>query len=243
MRTSRSSMFDVRRLGKKNPDRPTPNLEPRTSPTRAEALWRAGPNLASVVFPTRFGWMGLAASANGVRAIVLAKPSRGAVERALAGCLGSKFDVRGSKSPMRVNSFPQRRTSNLEPVLREAQRQVARYLGGRSRTLDFPIDLSGGTPFQRRVWQTALRIPYGRARSYRWIASKVGGTRYARAVGNALGANPVPLIVPCHRVVAHDASLGGFSCGLAVKRKLLNLEGTLALLRRGRRKMSSVNGQ
>ncbi len=105
-----------------------------------------------------------------------------------------------------------------------------RYLAGRSRTLDFPIDLSSGTSFQRRVWQTALRIPYGRARSYHWIASKIGGKKYARAVGNALGANPLPLIVPCHRVVAHDGSLGGFSCGLTVKRKLLNLEGTLPLL-------------
>jgi O-6-methylguanine DNA methyltransferase len=81
------------------------------------------------------------------------------------------------------------------------------------------------------VWQTALRIPYGRARSYHWIASKVGGKKYARAVGNALGTNPVPLIVPCHRVVAHDASLGGFSGGLKTKRRLLELEGTLPLLK------------
>jgi methylated-DNA-[protein]-cysteine S-methyltransferase len=108
---------------------------------------------------------------------------------------------------------------------------VAAYLAGKRHTLDFPIDLSAGTSFQRRVWQTALRIPYGRARSYQWIASKVGGKRYSRAVGNALGANPVPLIVPCHRVVAQDASLGGFSGGLAVKRKLLDLEGTLKQLK------------
>jgi methylated-DNA-[protein]-cysteine S-methyltransferase len=113
---------------------------------------------------------------------------------------------------------------------------VTRYLAGKQRTLDFPIDLSGGTPFQRRVWQTALRIPYGRARPYHWIASKVGGKQYSRAVGHALGANPIPLIIPCHRVVAHDASLGGYSGGLAVKRKLLDLEGTLALLKKGARR-------
>jgi O-6-methylguanine DNA methyltransferase len=116
--------------------------------------------------------------------------------------------------------------------LRDARTQVTAYLAGKRHRLDFPIDLSAGTSFQRRVWQTALRIPYGRARSYQWIASKVGGKRHSRAVGNALGANPVPLIVPCHRVVAQDASLGGFSCGLAVKRKLLDLEGTLSQLRR-----------
>jgi len=178
--------------------------------------------------------MGLAASAKGVRTIVLAKSSRHAVERVLAGCPGSKFDVRslrrerGTGTQGKKNLEP--RTPNLEPALREARRQVMRYLAGRSRTLDFPIDLSSGTSFQRRVWQTALRIPYGRARSYHWIASKIGGKKYARAVGNALGANPLPLIVPCHRVVAHDGSLGGFSCGLTVKRKLLNLEGTLPLL-------------
>jgi methylated-DNA-[protein]-cysteine S-methyltransferase len=192
-----------------------------------------------VVFHTPLGWMGLAASAKGVRAIVLAKPSRRAVERALARRPDSKFDVRSSSratESKKASAFPEPRTPNLEPVLRDAQRQVFAYLAGKQRTLDFPIDLSGGTSFQRRVWQTALRIPYGRARSYRWIASKVGGTRYSRAVGNALGANPVPLIVPCHRVVAHDASLGGFSCGLTVKRKLLNLEGTLSQLKQGARR-------
>jgi O-6-methylguanine DNA methyltransferase len=195
------------------------------------AAYRPSPithRLAAAVFHTPLGWMGLAASAKGLRAIVLPKPSRHAVERRLAQHMGSKFDLR--------SCYDQPRTSNLEVVLRDARRQVTRYLAGRSRTLDFPIDLSGGTPFQRRVWRTALRIPYGRARSYHWIAAKVGGKKYARAVGNALGANPVPLIVPCHRVVTHDGSLGGFSCGLAVKRKLLNLEGTLSLLKHGARR-------
>ncbi|MSR24463.1 MAG: methylated-DNA--[protein]-cysteine S-methyltransferase [Nitrospiraceae bacterium] len=166
------------------------------------------------VFRTPWGWIGIAASAQGVCAIVLPKPSRLEAERALR--------VQGVSS-----------NGHLAPpdrLLRDAQTQVAAYLAGKRHTLDFPIDLSAGTSFQRRVWQTALRIPYGRARSYQWIASKVGGTRHARAVGNALGANPVPLIVPCHRVVAKDASLGGFSGGLVVKRKLLDLEGTLKQL-------------
>lgn len=190
------------------------------------------------VFQTPWGWLGIAASAQGVCAIVLPKPSRQAAERALARCVGSTFDVRSSSratTSKKVSSFPEPRTPNLEPVLQDAQRQALAYLAGKRRTLDFPIDLSAGTSFQRRVWQTALRIPYGRARSYQWIASKVGGKKYSRAVGNALGANPVPLVVPCHRVVAHDASLGGFSGGLTVKRKLLDLEGTLAQLRNGKR--------
>ena len=93
------------------------------------------------------------------------------------------------------------------------------------------MDWSSGTPFQRKVWKAITRIPYGRVRSYQWVATRVGGKQYARAVGMALGANPVPIIVPCHRIIAHDGSLGGFSCGLPVKRRLLKLEGTMAQLR------------
>jgi O-6-methylguanine DNA methyltransferase len=196
---------------------------------------KSAPRLASAIFPTRWGWMGLAASPRGIRVIVLPKPSRRAVERALAGCPGSTFDVRGSNRAGGHKKFASSlklRTSNLEPVLRGVQRQVVAFLAGKRKTFDAPIDLSGGTSFQRRVWQAALRIPYGRARSYRWVAAKVGGKKYARAVGNALGTNPLPLIVPCHRVVAHDASLGGFSGGLKTKRRLLELEGTLRQLRR-----------
>ena len=170
----------------------------------------------SAVFRTPWGWIGIAASARGVCVIVLPKPSRRAAERTLRI---QDVSSNGHLAP------PDR-------LLRDAQAQVAAYLAGKRHTLDFPIDLSAGTSFQRKVWQAALRIPYGRARSYQWIASKVGGKQYARAVGSALGANPVPLIVPCHRVVAHDASLGGFSGGLTVKRKLLDLEGTLSQLRR-----------
>jgi methylated-DNA-[protein]-cysteine S-methyltransferase len=96
---------------------------------------------------------------------------------------------------------------------------------------DLPLDLSRGTGFRQKVWRTLLRIPYGRLRSYQWVAARVGGSQYARAVGNAVGANPMPILIPCHRIVAQDMSLGGFSCGLPAKRKLLTLEGTLQTLR------------
>jgi O-6-methylguanine DNA methyltransferase len=175
------------------------------------------PRLASFAFRTKLGWMGLAVSEKGVSSIVLSKPSRRSAERALP-------PANGHADPGSAR------------LLRDARRQIVAFLSGRRKTFDVPVDLSGGSSFQRRVWQTALRIPYGRARSYGWIASKIGGRRYARAVGHALGANPVPLVVPCHRVLAHDASLGGFSCGLAVKRRLLELEGTLALLKKGARR-------
>jgi O-6-methylguanine DNA methyltransferase len=128
------------------------------------------------------------------------------------------------------------RPSGLLPLLRHAQTQLREFLSGKRRAMVCPVDLSAGSPFQRRVWRATVAIPYGRARSYKWVAARVGGPQYARAVGLALGANPVPILVPCHRVVAHDGALGGFSCGLAMKRRLLALEGTLKQLRKGRGK-------
>jgi O-6-methylguanine DNA methyltransferase len=87
-----------------------------------------------------------------------------------------------------------------------------------------PLDLSAGTAFQQAVWQALCRIPYGETRSYAWVAGQIGRPRATRAVGSACGANPIPVIVPCHRVIASDGSLGGFSCGLKWKKRLLALE-------------------
>ena len=105
-----------------------------------------------------------------------------------------------------------------------ARRLIADYLRGSERRLEIPLDLSGGTPFQRRVWEAARKIPYGTAASYVDLARLAGHPRASRAVGNALGANPVPIIVPCHRVIHADRSIGGFSSGLTWKRFLLELE-------------------
>ena len=83
----------------------------------------------------------------------------------------------------------------------------------------------GGTPFQRRVWKAIASIPWGETRSYAWLARKAGSPRAYRAAAQACGANPLPRIIPCHRVIASDGTLGGFSGGLSLKRKLLMLEG------------------
>ena len=105
--------------------------------------------------------------------------------------------------------------------------QLKAYLGGKRRDFDCPLDL-GGTPFQRRVWAALMKIPYGETRSYQDIARAIGHARAYRAVGNANGANPVPLIVPCHRVIESNGGLGGYGQGLGFKKKLLNLEKTQA---------------
>ena len=81
--------------------------------------------------------------------------------------------------------------------LKAAQQQSDRISGSGTReTFDLPLDLSGGTAFQRKVWRTLLNVPYAKLRSYQWVAARVGGPQYARAVGNAVGANPLPIVVP-----------------------------------------------
>lgn len=90
-----------------------------------------------------------------------------------------------------------------------------------------PLDLAGGTQFRLRVWPELMRIPRGETRSYGELAEELGKRRAARAVGGACGANPIPVLIPCHRVLAANGGLGGFSGGLEWKRRLLALEGVL----------------
>ena len=103
------------------------------------------------------------------------------------------------------------------------QRFKTYFRGGR---VTFPdvLDLSRATPFQRDVWEATRRIPYGETKSYAWVAAQIGKPAAVRAVGQALGRNPLPLIIPCHRVLASDGNLGGFTGGLDMKRRLLGLE-------------------
>jgi methylated-DNA-[protein]-cysteine S-methyltransferase len=100
------------------------------------------------------------------------------------------------------------------------------YFEGEPETFaNIPLDLSAGTPFRQAVWHAAMEIPHGSTSTYGALAARIGKPGAARAVGQALGANPVPIPVPCHRFLAADGSLGGFSCGLAWKRALLDAEG------------------
>jgi methylated-DNA-[protein]-cysteine S-methyltransferase len=105
----------------------------------------------------------------------------------------------------------------------EAARQLDEYFSGRRRQFDLPLDLEG-TEFQQRVWKAVSGVPYGQTRSYAQIATTIGSPAAVRAVGAANGANPVAIIVPCHRVVASGGGLGGYGGGLELKRRLLALE-------------------
>ena len=171
----------------------------------------------AIIFKSRWGWMGVSETTKGIDAVVLPKASRQAVLAELRLSTAELLEGR------------------ISSRLREAQSQLTDYLAGARRSFDLPLDLSRGTSFQQKVWRTLRRVSYSRLRSYQWVAVRVGGRQYARAVGNAVGANPMPIVIPCHRIVAQDASLGGFSGGLPTKRKLLTLEGTLSELRPRRR--------
>lgn len=110
------------------------------------------------------------------------------------------------------------------PLFREAKRQLEAYFAGQRQAFSLPLN-PDGTAFQRRVWQSLCDIPYGRVISYRELAAQVGSPRAFQAVGQANGGNPLPILIPCHRVIAADGTLGGYSSGVERKRFLLRLEG------------------
>ena len=110
------------------------------------------------------------------------------------------------------------------PVLERAIAQLERYFAGDPGAFDLPLDLSGGTDFQRSVWQALAGIPRGATTSYGALSRHVGRPEAARAVGAAVGRNPLTIILPCHRVLGADGALTGYAGGLARKRALLQLE-------------------
>ena len=154
------------------------------------------------IFDTPFGRMAVAATSRGLTRVLL--PTEAAVLQASA-----------------VAVEPDRAAAALAA---RAEKEILQYLAGRRRKFTVPVDLSGAPPFHAKVLRALARIPYGRTVAYGELAARVGRPRGARAVGQAMAGNPVPLVVPCHRVVASGGGLGGFGGGLDLKRRLLALE-------------------
>jgi methylated-DNA-[protein]-cysteine S-methyltransferase len=115
----------------------------------------------------------------------------------------------------------------------EACRQLRAYFAGELRDFDLPLAMAG-SPFERRVWNALRKVPHGKTVSYGHIAARIGQPKACRAVGLANGKNPIPIVVPCHRVIGADGSLAGYGGGLDTKRWLLELEGVQLERRRQR---------
>ncbi len=113
-----------------------------------------------------------------------------------------------------------------DPALKACGKQLREYFAGKRQEFDLPLSPTG-TEFQKNVWRALKAIPYGELRSYRDIAESLQKPKAVRAVGAANGRNPLPIVVPCHRVIGSDGSLTGFAGGLAAKRVLLRLEGAI----------------
>jgi len=114
--------------------------------------------------------------------------------------------------------------ASAQAILIKTKKQLEQYFAGKRTSFDVALDLVG-TEFQVRAWRALCRIPFGKTISYGQQASNIKNPKAFRAVGSANGKNPIPIIVPCHRVVASDGSLGGYSLGLKMKKQLLALEG------------------
>ena len=161
--------------------------------------------LSFVAFDTCLGWMGVVGSTDGLRKVILPQESKESV-----------FD--------KVKGWDYSAEGGGYDAFDDLVQRLRNYLEG--ELVDFPdkLDLTEATNFQRSVWQVTRTIPYAKTRSYAWVANQSGLPRAARAVGHALGRNPLPIVVPCHRIIGSDGSLGGFSGGVETKKYLLRLE-------------------
>lgn len=172
---------------------------------------RQGSRINCRLLPTSKGWLALAATEKGLLALVLPQESKEQAFQKLREQLSGELVM--SPAPFKTG------TSEA------GASDLTDYFEGKRVSFNYPFDLEGATPFQRKVWETICTIPYGEVCTYSWVAETMGNPKASRAVGQALSANPIPILIPCHRVLRSDGTLGGFSSGLAWKKKLLQLEG------------------
>jgi methylated-DNA-[protein]-cysteine S-methyltransferase len=161
--------------------------------------------LSLVLFDSCLGWMGIISSSLGIKKFILPQKSK---EEVL-------LQVREPYIIIKESDFA---------VLSDLSQRLRHYLTGEPVHFPDKLDLRETTSFQQRVWKATQTIPYGETRSYAQLAGQLGQDKAARAVGQALSKNPLPIIIPCHRVVNSDGRLGGFSAGLKLKKYLLCLE-------------------
>lgn len=159
------------------------------------------------IFDTALGWVGVIGSEKGLFRLVWHQPSP---EAALATV--SRFSSGATEDSLFFGDLPQR---------------IQRYFEGQRVVFPDKLDLRETTPFQRAVLELVHSIPYGETRTYAWVAKNLGKPKAFRAVGQVLARNPLPIIVPCHRVIGSDGSLVGFGSGLELKKHLLDIEASI----------------
>jgi len=160
-----------------------------------------------IIFNTDMGWMGILSSATGLLRTTLPHPSAHEIRQLFGESINH---------------------ANWSPHLfQDLMQRLKLYFYGHRVNFPDKLDLSGATAFQRAVWETTRLISYGETRSYTWVATQTKKPKARQAVGQALGRNPLPIIVPCHRVLAGNGRLGGFTGGIEIKRRLLYLEGSV----------------
>jgi methylated-DNA-[protein]-cysteine S-methyltransferase len=166
--------------------------------------------LSYFIFSTSLGWMGILGSQDGFGKLILPQPSPEQVRRLLTN-LGPSYhsEIPSEAETNYFGDLPQR---------------IKHYLNGKPVSFPDRLNLSWASSFQRDVWKVTQSIPYGETRAYAWIAGELNKPEAARAVGQALARNPLPIIIPCHRVICSDGSLGGFGGGALWKRRLLEIE-------------------
>jgi methylated-DNA-[protein]-cysteine S-methyltransferase len=164
-------------------------------------------DIIHTTFITSFGWCGLIKGKKGLKRIFLPeKNKKELISKIKFFCPLSVFSKDGFEKEIK---------------------DIIAYFSGENKKFSFILDFSGSTNFQRMVWSETAKIPYAQNRTYQFIAEKIGKKNSARAVGNALGKNPFPVVVPCHRVVRSDGTMGGFTAtgGIKLKQEMLKLEG------------------
>ena len=159
------------------------------------------------IFSTSFGWCGIIYGNNGIKKVYLP---------------GIKKEIL-KNTILTANKDITENITKIEALMND----ICKYFDGKKVQLDFPVDLNTITEFQKKVYKKTMQIPIGKVKTYKWITEAVGIPGGARAVGNALSKNPIPLILPCHRVVGCNGNIGGFSGpgGTSQKKKMLQLEG------------------
>ncbi|MCL4476245.1 MAG: methylated-DNA--[protein]-cysteine S-methyltransferase [Nitrospirae bacterium] len=138
--------------------------------------------------------------------------------------LGRLFLVFSGKGLTEIGFEGERPTYPRGKAPEPFRNQLRDYFSGRLQDFHQDIVFLHGTDFEKKVWLSLMEVPYGETRTYKWLAERIGNPKAVRAVGHALGSNPIPIVLPCHRIIGSDGSLVGYTGGIDIKRRLLDLE-------------------